>query len=241
MRIAIIADIHGNLEACDAVLDHIGHQDVSGIFSLGDNVGYGPDPERVIERLKTRSVRSVLGNHEMALNRESFISWFNPMAQKAVLYTRAHLSETSLKEIRSYPKSLVFRGMRFVHGAPPASPFLYLFQISDDKLVRCLRRLNERICFAGHTHDLHIVTDDGRDLLREPLPLGDTVLSREFRYVINAGSVGQPRDGDKRAKYLIFDTETYTLSVRAVDYDRRTTAAKIRSAGLPDQYADRLL
>jgi predicted phosphodiesterase len=240
MQIAIIADIHGNLEAFEAVLDHIHTENVSHIFSLGDNVGYGPDPEAVMQRIRKEKILSVLGNHEMAMKNDTFISWFNPMAQKAVIYTRAHLSEESLGEIREYPKSRVFENLRFVHGAPPSSPLLYLFQLADDKLARCLDRLNESICFAGHTHDLHIIEYDGAQIERLPLPLGDTELNPKYKYVINVGSVGQPRDGDKRAKYVIYDTATFTVSVKAVAYDPRLTAEKIIQAGLPEQYASRL-
>jgi predicted phosphodiesterase len=240
MRTAVIADIHGNLEAFDAVLACIHAEQVSRIFSLGDNVGYGPDPEAVMERIRDNGILSVLGNHEMAMKHESFISWFNPMAQKAVLFTRAHLSEKSLGEIREYPKSRIYEKLRFVHGAPPASPLLYLFQISDDKLARCLDRLEQTVCFAGHTHDLQIIEYDGTHVHRYPLPLGDSPLNPSFRYVINVGSVGQPRDGDKRAKYVIYDASSHTVSVKAVVYDPRFTAEKIIHAGIPGEYAARL-
>lgn len=241
MRIAIIADIHGNLEAFEAVLDHIHTENVSRIFSLGDNVGYGPDPEAVMERIREAKILSVLGNHEMAMKNDSFIAWFNPMAQRAIVYTRAHLSEESLCEIKEFPKSRVFENLRFVHGAPPSSPLLYLFQLTDDKLARCLDRLVESICFAGHTHDLNIIEYDGTTLDRRSLPVGDTALNPKFKYVINVGSVGQPRDGDKRAKYAIYDTLAHTVSVKAVPYDSRITAGKIIQAGIPEQYANRLL
>lgn len=241
MRTVVIADIHGNLEALDAVLEDIREKNTARIFSLGDNVGYGADPEAVMERLRERGILSVLGNHELAMKHDSFISWFNPMARQAVTFTRAHLSEQSLSEIRAYPKSRVFENLRFVHGAPPASPLLYLFQLSDDRLARCLDRLDQNVCFAGHTHDLQVIEYDGTHVERRNLPIGDMDLDPSCRYVVNVGSVGQPRDRDKRAKYVIYDRSVHRISVHAVAYDAETAAAKIIQAGIPIDYATRLL
>jgi predicted phosphodiesterase len=241
MRIAVFADIHGNLEAFTQVLTHIHENQASRIFSLGDNVGYGPDPEPVMALIRKHRIDSVLGNHEKAMIEEPFIAWFNPMAQKAVLYTRRHLSEESMDEIRSYPKSRVFENMRFVHGAPPSSPVLYLFQLDDEKLAKRMATLDETLCFTGHTHDLGLIVWDGGDLVRTELEPGTLTLDPAKRYIINVGSVGQPRDGDNRAKYVLYDTGTRRLTVNALTYDNRFTADKIIRAGIPSQYAEKLL
>ncbi|MBU1171995.1 MAG: metallophosphatase family protein [Proteobacteria bacterium] len=241
MFIAVLADIHGNLEAFRDVLARIRTRKVDRIFSLGDNVGYGPDPEAVMELIRKNTIESVLGNHEKAMNEESFISWFNPLAQKAVRYTRDHLSDQSLLAIKDYPKSRVFEKIRFVHGAPPSSPVLYLFQLTDDKLAKRLHAMDESLCFAGHTHDLGLITYDGTHLVHSTLPFGETRLDPDLKYLINVGSVGQPRDGDNRAKYVLYDTRTRILTLEAVPYDNRTTADKIIKAGIPEQYAQKLL
>jgi predicted phosphodiesterase len=241
MRIAILSDIHGNLEAFEEVLKDIRKEGISHVYSLGDNVGYGPDPEKVMVRVREENILSVMGNHEMAMKYEPFLSWFNPMAQKAILFTKAHLSEDSLRDIGEYPRFRTFEDLRFFHGAPPSSPFLYLFQLDDVRLSRRLDRLGQSICFAGHTHDLQIVEYTGEAIDRRTLSLGETLLNPESRYVINVGSVGQPRDRDKRAKYAIFETTEKKLEIRAVEYDAGLTAKKILDAGLPEQYASKLL
>lgn len=241
MLIAVFADIHGNLEAFNQVLAHIYEHPVSRIFSLGDNVGYGPDPEPVMQLIRKNRIRSVLGNHEKAMIEDPFIAWFNPSAQDAIYYTRDHLSVKSMEEIRDYPKSRVFKNIRFVHGAPPSSPVLYLFQLEDDKLAKRISTLTEPLTFAGHTHDLGLIEWDGKQLSRKVLKPGKITLDPDKRYIVNVGSVGQPRDGDTRAKYILFDTETRALTVNALAYDNQLTASKIIKAGIPEQYARNLL
>ena len=241
MRIAVIADIHGNFEAFKEVLAGIRTDHVDRIISLGDNVGYGPDPEPVMALIRDHKIDSVLGNHEMAMKDNSFIAWFNPLAQKALLYTRENLSALSFEQIRTFPKSLVVDDMRFVHGAPPSSPVLYLFQIPDARLVKRLDVLEERIFFVGHTHELMLIDYYGKDIRRNDLYPGEIHLEKGKKYMINVGSVGQPRDMDKRAKYVLYDTESGLLTVKSVDYPNTITADKIIRAGIPKQYAEKLL
>lgn len=241
MLIAVFADIHGNLEAFTEVLGDMKNYPVERIYSLGDNVGYGPDPEPVMDLIRKNNIESVLGNHEKVVIKDTFIAWFNPMARKAVRYTIEHLSSLSVAEFRDLPKSRVFENMRFVHGAPPASPVLYLFQLNDEKLAKRLHDMGETLCFAGHTHDLGLIVYDGDTLIRTDLEVGETWLDPDKKYLVNVGSVGQPRDGDIRAKYVLFDTQTRVLTLRAVDYDNQATADKIIRAGIPQQYADKLL
>ncbi|GAB6095814.1 metallophosphoesterase family protein [Desulfatiferula olefinivorans] len=241
MKIAVFADIHGNLEAFTAVLAHIRRHHVDALISLGDNVGYGADPEAVMDLIRENDVLCVLGNHEKAMNEDAFINWFNPLAQMAVRYTKSRLSPRSLADIRDYPTSLVFESLRFVHGTPPDSPVLYLFQLSDAALIRKMRDMSETLCFVGHTHQLGLIRAAGDTLVRESLPLGDIRLDPARPTIVNAGSVGQPRDEDKRAKYLRFDTDTRILTVEAVAYDNAAAADKILKAGIPADFARKLL
>lgn len=240
MRIAVLSDIHGNLEAFEAVLEDIGKAAPDRIISLGDNVGYGVDAAAVMALLETHGILSVLGNHEFALVHEPFINWFNPSARQAVAYTKENLPAPYVDTIKTYKKSMVMDGIRFVHGAPMNAVTVYLFQLSDKKLSSILNGMDESICFAGHTHQLELIEFDGERLERMTLSEGHRVLDRNRKYVVNAGSVGQPRDRDKRAKYLIFDTETYGVDVRCIDYDAEKAAQKILAAGLPATYAERL-
>ncbi|MBU0992993.1 MAG: metallophosphatase family protein [Proteobacteria bacterium] len=240
MRIAILSDIHGNLEALNSIFDVLDQIRPDTIISLGDNVGYGPDPEKVMQILRRRNIPSILGNHELAVKRESFINWFNPVSKMAVHHTLANLSRESVNQINHYPRFLVFENMRFVHGAPLAAVAIYIYQISDDKLAGNFQKMAENVAFIGHTHDLGLIEYDGERVLHNTLSKGQVILNKNRKYIVNAGSVGQPRDGDNSAKFVMFNTETYQLDVRYVPYDYQRTAEKIKNEGLPDQFADKL-
>lgn len=240
MRLAVISDIHGNLEAFTAVLEELAQVRPDGIISLGDNIGYGPDSEAVMELVAAHGVESILGNHEMVVKTPKSIRWFNPMARKALDYTLGELSASSVEAIRAYPQVLVRENMRFVHGAPPRSPFVYLFQFEEERLAEKMAGLREWICFAGHTHDLGVTVWDGREVTTHSLAQGTLELDPGKKYLINAGSVGQPRDGTPDAKYMVIDTETRVLAVRYLPYSYEKTQKKIIAAGIPRMFADKL-
>lgn len=240
MKLAVLADIHGNLEAFESVLSDLETLGVTAMVSLGDNVGYGPDSEAVLRRLSTRGVDSVLGNHELVIKHPRFERWFNPLLRKHLHKTKAALSLNSIDAIMGMEKAMVRFGARFVHGFPPASPVLYLFQMSAGKILRAFSRFPERICFLGHTHDLRLIVFDGARLEMSPLKFGVTRLRSDCRYMVNVGSVGQPRDGDNRAKYVLWDIAEDALELRAVPYDIETVVKKIRKAGFPESYGTRL-
>jgi len=242
MRIAIISDIHGNATAFEAVLADIdAHAAVEAIYSLGDNVGYGPEPEKVISMLAERQIPSVLGNHELAINQPEMLSWFNPMARRSLEKTTLFLSDTAKAHIADFRTSLTIDACRFVHGFPPDSPTTYLFEVAPDHIRYTLNQLAERLVFIGHTHELLIIESDGETVETEPLQQGTIRLDPQKKYLINVGSAGQPRDGDNKAKYVIWDDRTQELTVRFVAYDINDTVQKIYKAGLPEQHAWRLL
>lgn len=240
MLVTILSDIHGNLEALNEVLAWVDRIRPDRIISLGDNIGYGPDPNGVMEEVCRRGIPSVKGNHEMAVADPAFLVCFNPVSREAVTHTFKHLSRPFKEAIARMPKHLVLEELRFVHGVPPASPFVYLFQLSDKRLASKIQAMDQWICFTGHTHDLELIAWDGHTLTRRELMAGETLLSRQKKYIVNAGSVGQPRDGDPSAKALSFDTETGLLTVEFIPYDFHATAAKIRKSGIPDVYAEKL-
>jgi diadenosine tetraphosphatase ApaH/serine/threonine PP2A family protein phosphatase len=239
MRIAVISDVHANLAALEAVLaDMDGRADE--VFSLGDNIGYGPDPEAVLRVLEARGIPSVMGNHELGLVRGDVLARFNPSARRSLEITRDHLSTESLKALADLPGFITREGCRFVHGAPPDSCQRYLFELSDTQLRSCFEAMNETVCFVGHTHDLEMVFPRGDRIHREGLPRGTVSLPDECRAIFNIGSVGQPRDGDNRAKYVVYDTGERTLEVRFVDYDIGATVERILKLGMPEINAHRL-
>ncbi len=244
MRFAILSDIHGNLEAFARVLEDIERQRVAATFCLGDIIGYGPDPEAVVELLRRRAIPSVMGNHELGLAKKSQLGWFNPMARKALSVTQSLLSSQARDYVVSLPRSLAWADYYFVHGFPPDSVRIYLFEKDRDELMAVFVSSSFRVCFVGHTHELEVVWRKRDQLRRTPL-MADTLdkpvrIWPDAQYIINVGSVGQPRDGDNRAKYMIFDEEAQNLELRCLEYDFETTARKILDRGLPEQYARRL-
>jgi diadenosine tetraphosphatase ApaH/serine/threonine PP2A family protein phosphatase len=240
LSIAVISDIHGNLDALKAVLADIDRLGIDRIFCLGDNIGYGPEPGEVIQWLRSREIPSVIGNHELAATRQKYLSWFNPSARRSLLRTVEMLSEEDLRYAGSLPNCRVEDGARLVHGFPPDSPLIYLFQVPEEKMIRRLERLQESVCFVGHTHDLEIVSFDGKTVSLSRLQEGTHTLDPDRKYIVNIGSVGQPRDGDNRAKYAIWTPDRQTVEIRFVAYDIEATARKILKAGLPRAHAMRL-
>lgn len=239
-KFAVLSDIHGNLDAFEAVLRDIENLGISDIYSLGDNVGYGPQPDAVIRRLAALGIPSVLGNHELAVNDPSELDWFNPVARESLRKTVAMLSAESIEIIRRLPYCLVHDTYRFVHGFPPDSPVIYQFQMSDKDLLETFATLPEQVFFTGHTHFPEIIAcRDGR-IEREELHQGLHLLVPEARYMVNVGSVGQPRDGDNSAKYVVFDPDRYALELRYIPYDVEAVVRKILAAGLPESHASRL-
>ena len=242
MRLAVLSDIHANLEAYTAVLADVEQAGVERIALLGDIVGYGPDPEACVELTRERGLASVMGNHELGLSRRAELAWFNPTARRSLEQSMEMLSQDSLEWLAALPTFLVVEGCRLVHGAPPDSPRTYYFELDRQEILRRMGLIDEPLCLVGHTHELalaHLPSSGGLERLKlhpglHPLNLAD-------RYLINAGAVGQPRDGDNRAKYVIVDRAAGTLEVRCVAYDVQTTVEKIRRRGLPEFNATRLL
>ncbi len=241
MKTAILSDIHGNATALEAVLKDVDSCAVDMVLSLGDNIGYGPEPEKVINILRSRKIPSVTGNHELGVTRPDFLPLFNPVARKSIDMTIDMLSENGIQHIKTFPNAIVKDDLRFVHGFPPESPTKYLFELSDDEIKDSLSVMVERYCFIGHTHDLEILILEKDRLVRHPLAEGIFPLNPENKYLINAGSVGQPRDGNSQAKYVIWDSNTKKLTVRYITYNISDTVKKIYKAGLPEQHALRLM
>ena len=241
MRFAVISDVHSNLEALEAVLEDMDRATIHKIISLGDNIGYGADPEAVMDIIAARGIESVLGNHELACLSKSYLAGFNPQAHKALLINRSMLSLRLLDYLGHLPLCLVKSDLRFVHGTPPDSPTKYVTRVADGALGEIMKDLKEKISFVGHTHRLGLVVwKDGR-MRRLALEKKAVYLDSESRYVVNAGSVSQPRDGNLNAKYLIWDSQRRSVEFREVDYDRVLAAEKMKKAGLPMRYAQKLL
>ncbi|BHH84728.1 metallophosphoesterase family protein [Desulforhopalus sp. 52FAK] len=240
MKIAILADIHGNFEALKAVVHDIEQFRVDRMVSLGDNVGYGPDPDSVVSMLRAKGVESVLGNHEFALRDKRGRRWLNFQAAENNEITEKLLSQENLDYSCNLPLVLEYEGGYFVHGFPKESVFRYLPKQNDDRIIQLFKEYSARLFFVGHTHDLELVCREGEQVIRKPLKKGLVTLKKQKKYIVNCGSVGQPRDGDHSAKYLLWDTVSHEIEVRFIAYDIEKAMARIAERGFPKVYGLRL-
>jgi len=245
--IAILSDVHGNLQALEAVLEDSRSRGAQEFWCLGDIVGYGPEPLACLSILREQCGAIVRGNHEQAVIEGPY--GFNPLAAAAIRWTRARMQDEPglLAFLAALPERSDQSLAVLVHGSPSQPLDEYLFQEDaldqmprnrdySPKLARCFR-LIDRPCFIGHTHVPGVI---GEDLAwTSPAACADSFDTRGERCLVNVGSVGQPRDGDVRASYALFDGRTVTF--RRVAYDVGATARAIRAtAGLPDALAQRL-
>jgi len=236
MRVAIFSDVHGNLEALIAVLEKIAAMDVARIICLGDVVGYGADPDECIDHIQA-SVDAVLaGNHDWAAVGLSDMENFNPIAHTAIRWTIRHMSLAHAAYLRTCPLSIDEGDVRYAH-ATPETPWSWNYLFHPDDGREELKRTRARVCFVGHSHRAFICSDVRQPDVRVE---GAASMAPSGRYLVNVGSVGQPRDGDPRAAFAIWNRENGNLALHRVSYDISTAQAKIRAAGLPAFLAERL-
>lgn len=240
MKIAVLADIHANLEALEAVRADLQQQGADRVICLGDSIGYGPDPEAVVRLVRQEGYLSVLGNHEFALMDERGRRWLNFQAAENNIETAKLLSDKSKDYCCSLPTFVAVENAYFVHGYPPDSVFRYLERQSDDKIAALFEASSAALFFLGHTHRLHMVTGQKGKISHSVLRRETVVLEPDRKYIFTCGSVGQPRDGDSRAKYGLWDCARGQLEIRFVEYDNEATMKKIKDRGFPEVYALRL-
>lgn len=229
MRTAIISDIHGNLEALEAVLASIGTERADRIICLGDIVGYGADPGPCIERVRASCSITVLGNHDAAAVDLSMAERFSSHAASAIVWTRSQLTGEHLQYLRGLPLTHEEPDQIYAHATPlEPSTWNYVFDAIDAR--EAFAAVERGVCFIGHTHT--------PALFRDRKAAGP--LRREERAIINVGSVGQPRDGLPESSYGVFDDEAWTYRNVRIPYDIERAAKKIRESGLPSRLADRL-
>jgi predicted phosphodiesterase len=236
MRIAVLSDIHANLPALDAVLADAGA--VDGIWQLGDVVGYGPDPDGVIDRLREAGASGVRGNHDAAAAGGSEIDWFNPEARRAMEWTRTAISRESLAWLQGLPERRTLEACELVHGSPrePLWEYVTSAAIARDNLDV----LREPIGLHGHTHVPVAFVADGDEVAHVGPGDGTSLALEGRRALVNPGSVGQPRDGDPRSSYLILDPAAGTMTWHRVAYDVEAVQAAMRAVGLPSFLVSRL-
>ena len=236
MRIAVLSDIHANLPALDAVLTDAGA--VDAVWHLGDVVGYGPEPDAVVARLREVGAVGVRGNHDAAACGGPEIDWFNPDARRAMEWTRTALGPTTLAWLTALPERLLIEGSELVHGSPREPIWEYV--TSSAVAGANLAVLAAPIGLHGHTHHPVAWLEDGPGVeLIRPAP-GTSLELAGRRALINPGSVGQPRDGDPDASYAILDAAAGVVTWHRVPYDVAGVQRAMRAAGLPASLSARL-
>lgn len=217
MRVAIISDIHGNIEALYSVLKDIKKLTVDRIFCTGDLVNYGSNPVEVIDLCIRENISSTLGNHDQATFDMYSLIKLNQSANESILMTLDALKNKHIEYLKSLPISITFRNLHFVHALPPENIHTYITRKSNDAIKDLFFRFDSKICFIGHTHLLNYYVIDNKELKNGAIEMGRIKLNPEKRYIINVGSVGQPRDGIPKAKYVIFDEKDWSLEARFVE------------------------
>jgi len=241
MKLAVLSDIHGNLEAFIQSLDDIKRQKIDGIVNLGDAIGYGPQPEEVLNLLEKQGIPNILGNHELAVLDKNLRDHFSPQALRALEQTLKFLTSASMRYLKYLPTYRKLEGALMVHGCPPDSPTDYLNHLSRSEIREIFTANDFNIAFVGHTHRMMLAGYDGKDLQFDPMQQKIVQLKPEYRYIVNVGAVGQPRDGDPRAKYVIWDSDRKMLQIRRVGYNIDRVIALINQRGFLRRDADRLL
>ena len=229
MRIAIISDIHSNLEALTSALEAIDAQHVDDIVCLGDTVGYGSDPNECLSLVRSRCSLILQGNHDAAAIDLSVANQFTLNAQLSAIWTFGALRPENKDFLRSLPRMKPRGDIMFSH-ASPFGPEEWHYVISEFDTREAFQAFSERICFIGHSHIPVIFSEHGK------VP----AISGSGRFIVNVGSIGQPRDANPNLSFGIFDTESWSYQNIRSGYDVEAAAEKIRKAGLPRALADRL-
>lgn len=238
MRILVLSDIHANLTALEAVLADAG--DVDGVWCLGDLVGYGPDPEECITRIRNLpNLVCLLGNHDAAVLGKLDQEAFNREAIISVNWTREKLSKDSQDFLFGLSTRLETMGVTLSHGSPRNPIWEYLLDLNTVMSNFAFFRTN--ICLVGHTHIPILYSHNGNGTVDWSVPQPGSAITITGRAILNPGSVGQPRDRDPRAAYAIFTLEENKWEARRVEYDVVSVQERITAAGLPQRHATRLI
>ncbi len=239
MRILVMSDIHANYTALEAVLKDAGQVDET--WCLGDLVGYGPDPNAVVEEIREiKNLTCLMGNHDVGVVGRMSLETFNGDAKRSLMYHEQVLSAGNMDFIKSLPsKPKVRNEATIVHGSPRDPLWEYILNSTTASLN--FDHFGTDWCFVGHTHiQCSFTLKDGSDWVTAEYAKPDVALQLHPKLILNPGSVGQPRDRDPRAAYAIYDTEARTWTPKRVSYNIVEVQERIRAAGLPEKHAVRI-
>ena len=245
MKIAVLSDIHANLVALKQTLDLIDSMQTDAVWCLGDTVGYGPHPQECVDIIRARADICLAGNHDLAVVGKTDLAAFNPIAREAALWQRKRLTDESLSWLKSLPTRVVKHDITLAHASPRHPVWEYV----DNELVAAENydAFDTPLCLIGHSHlaiawRMHRSASDGRidvEGITEP-PGFALALDIADKWLLNPGSVGQPRDHDPRASFAILDTDARIWIWHRIEYDILSVEKAIKSAGLPDLLGRRL-
>ena len=235
MKVIIISDIHGNLEALNKVLEYIDNlEEKKRVICLGDVVGYGPDPEKCFEIVTSLTDTICLGNHENAILDTDYDYQINWHARTAIRWTRGVLDEVTTEAIRKLPLQIVEDNVMYVHASPD-DPMLWKYITNAGNAYSSLIEMKHPLCFVGHSHIPGIYTY--RALQRNS---NKVTISKDDKTIVNVGSVGQPRDGSPMLSFAVFDDYNWDVEIIRLEYNYHKTMEKIKNANLPSLLAERL-
>jgi len=245
LRIAILSDIHGNLESLQAVLDHADKQSYDRLVCLGDIVGYGANPQECVDTIRERVSREngkelvVKGNHDDAAAGGGD-EYFNDQAQRAIRWTAEQLKDETLDWLRELEMLFSYDPDYFLVHASPYQPENWHYVVNMGDALSAFGSFGEKVAFIGHSHVPFFVSKEDEDDRIQIHQVESIEFQNGSRYLTNVGSVGQPRDGDPRACYVIYDVEGGRIDRFRVDYDIDLASKKIIDARLPEFLATRL-
>jgi len=238
MKIALISDVHGNLEALETVLRDIEKQGAEKIHFLGDAVGYGCNPNECVKLIANHCDIKLLGNHDYAAMGLEAVDNFNQLAQDSIQWTQEALTKKSISILADFEMDADFNDFHMVHGSP-GEPDKWHYILTPQQAAREFEAFSQSTCFVGHSHLPSIFMMEAGG---EVVQFVKSPFEREekCRYIVNIGSVGQPRDGDPRSCYLIMDTDSNKMQFRRVEYDIKKVQEKMQKAKIPDFLIERL-
>ena len=237
-RYAIFSDVHSNIEALDAALALT--RDDDKLLCLGDIVGYGPNPNECVEKIRMRATATVLGNHDVAAIDNFGLAYFNPAAREAMRWTQRVINAANKEWLNSLGYEFRMPDFLLVHGAPK-NYFEYILDKAG--AGRAFAATDAPLIFIGHTHiaEYYALEPDGSIAHKHLQQGGQVVLEPDRRYIVNVGSIGQPRDLNPRASFGLFDSDARTVDIVRFDYAIASVQEKIGAAHLPEALARRLL
>lgn len=237
MRYAIFADVHSNLEALRVVVEHYYIQSIDRYIFLGDIVGYGGDPKDCIDILRDLKPLAVAGNHDWGVSGKLSTNYFNLHAKESIIWTKKQIKKDDLSYLEKFHLEIEDGNFICVHGSLKSPhEFNYVFDI-DDAVVN-FQLFKKKLCFVGHTHrpGIYCLNNDNVSYSED----AEVSLEEDKRYIVNVGSVGQPRDGDPRACCCVYDDQNQTVEIIRLNYDVAQAASSIVNQGLPTSLANRL-